>query len=262
MKDFKEVLKEIRRNLITLNLFKEMFNAIEIYLMVYLVLVLLRLKTIYALLPSLLYLIIYFIKEVRRNHYKVIEKKHKELEEEIITAADNLDCNNEIVKELQKDIKQKLRKIMLSEFINMKKLSLRTLTCIVLSFIIFVVAMLNVGVNFNAFIKNIENFKYKITSGLNEGEGNASEEYVSMAKGEDIYGIEKIAELSNKEIKMIIPTISYELNLNEIKQPEERTFQDSPFPEEVFIKESQLYEDKTPEEYAKLIKDYFLRITK
>jgi len=261
MKGFEKLLSEIRKTITSFDLVSNLLNAVEIYLMVFLVLLLFKLNTLFALIPSFAYLVIFVILEKNKNKYKAVENKYPELKEEIITAADNLDEVNPVVEELQKDIKNKLRHVELSSFIDEKHLSLRLLTIITLCFIIFIVAMLNVGVDIKGIVKNIEEFSYKLSGSKAEGNGS-SEEYVSLSSSEDFYSEERIASLGKKALEMIIPPISYELNLDEVREPEERNFQESPFPEDVVVKEAEVYEDKTPQEHAELIKDYFLRITK
>ena len=210
---------------------------------------------------GLLYLAILLVLYNRKNQYKIVEEKYPELKEEIMTAADNITLQNPVVENLHYDIERKLREVEVSSFINTREISFKLLSTIILCFVVLIVAMLNIGYDYRGIIKNVQDFSYKISGG--ESAANGTIENVAGKGGkQNFYGIEQIAQLGKEELQLTIPPLSYELDTSQISAPEGRTFSESPFPDEVFIEESKVFEDKTPEKHAQLIKDYFLRITK
>ena len=258
---FNYVLEEIKTTIFSIEIFGAILNAAELFLMALLVSMLLKISAIFSIIVGLIYFSVLIILYAKKNKYKIVEEKYPELREEIMTAADNITLQNPVVENLHYDIEQKLGNVEVSSFINTREISLKLLSSIILCFVILIVAMLNIGYDYRGIIKNIEDFNYKISGGDSSGNGTA-ENVAGKGGKQNFYGIEQIAQLGKEEIKLTIPPLSYELDTSQISAPEERKFSESPFPDEVFITESKVFEDKTPEKHAQLIKDYFLRITK
>jgi len=258
---FINVLEEIKTTIFSIEIFGAILNAAELFLMALLVSMLLKISAIFSVIVGLIYFAVLIMLYLKKNKYKIVEEKYPELREEIMTAADNMHLQNPVVENLHYDIEQKLGAVEVSSFINTREISLKLLSSIILCFVILIVAMLNIGYDYRGIIKNIEDFNYKISGGDSSGNGTA-ENVAGKGGKQNFYGIEQIAKLGKEELTLTIPPLSYELDTSQISAPEERTFSESPFPDEVFITESKVFEDKTPEKHAQLIKDYFLRITK
>jgi len=255
---FKGAVKDIRKTLETIDIFVGVLNSVEIFLLCYIVLFLFRSKGEYGLIPAFLYFFVFLYFETRRSKIRKVERVYPELNEKLRTAVDNANLENPIANELKEDVSKEIGNVKLSSFVDARAISRRMVTCVVLCFVILILASLNVGINFR--IKDIAEFKARF-GGSGGGNGTGVEDVIGLGSDTDIYGVESVAKLGDKEIEMVIPPISYELDVNEIYAPEERLFEESPFPTDTFIPQAETFEDKTPEEYAELIKNYFLRIT-
>ena len=261
MKKFNKVLKEINFTFSNIILFNSFLNAFLIFLVLYIVLSLFNFYQIYSLVPAILYFIIFSYKGIRKKHLRDVEKKYSLLNERLRTAADNIRMENPVVDELKSDIMRDMKHVEVTSFFNQKKLSYKILLSIILCFLMVFSAQFDISFSFKNIADNAADFIYGI-GGNESGAGNQGLERIAgSGESENVFGDAYIAQMGDENIDMIIKQAGYEINLDDVKEPERREF-DELFPDEVFIATADVYEEKIQEEQQELVKTYFLKLAK
>jgi len=87
--------------------------------------------------------------------------------------------------------------------------------------------------------------------------GDLSEQ---LNKSDDIYGEDSVAKLGDQQIKIKIKPSTFDVNVKEEGDAEQKTFYES-FPSEVYVEKSGAYEESIPKEQQELVKNYFKKIS-
>lgn len=258
---FRKVVKEIDNTLEKIFLFDELLNAIIIFLGVYIVLALVRFYPYIAIAPGILYMTIAYIEQKKKDKERMVEKKYTMLNEKLRTARDYADVeNNPVVSELQEEVVQDIKKVRVSSFFNTKKETYKIFGCVVLSFLVVIIAVYDIS--FFDLKLVFDNIKMpSLKGGDGTGKGIGEETTGGSAESQDIYGAESVAKLGNRELKIEIKPVSYEMDIKEIEEPPRKEFQET-FPEEVFLTASAGLEEEIPVEQQELVKTYFEKIAK
>ncbi len=104
-------------------------------------------------------------------------------------------------------------------------------------------------------IINLEDSDSKTS--LQEGAANESGGKGGDRLFRNIFGEENVALLGNEEIEVKIKSSTFEFDISEIKEPEEREFEND-FPEDVYIQTAETnVEQSIAKEHQQLVKDYF-----
>jgi len=259
MKKFKKVLKEINFTFNNIILFNSFLNAFLIFLIIYIILSLFNFYQRYALVPAGLYFVINLYRGIREKHLITVEKKYPFLNEKLRTARDNIRMENPVVDSLKLDIMRDMKRVEVSSFINQKNISYKTLLSIILCFLIIFSAQFDISHNIKNAADNTLDFIYGLAgNNTNEGESGL-ERMAGSGATESIFGNAQIAQMGDENIDMVIKQSGYEINLDEVKEPERREFEEL-FPDEVFVATADVYEEEIKEEQQELVKAYFLKL--
>jgi len=259
MKKFNKVLKEINFTFSNIILFNSFLNAFLIFLVLYIPLSLFNFYQVYSLVPAILYFIIFSYKGIRKKHLRDVEKKYNLLNERLRTAADNIKMENPVVDELKSDIMRDMKKVEVTSFFNQKKVSYKILLSIILCFLMVFSARFDLSFNFKDAANNAADFIYGL-GGNESGDGKQGLERISgSGESESVFGDAYIAQMGDEMLNMMIKQAGYEINLDDVKEPERREFEEL-FPDEVFIATADVYEEKIKEDQQELVKTYFLKL--
>ena len=259
MKKFKKVLKEINFTFNNIILFNSFLNAFLIFLVIYIILSLFNFYQTYALVPAGLYFIIKTYKGIRKKHLITVEKKYPLLNERLRTARDNIRMENPVVDSLKSDIMRDMKKVEVSSFINQKNVSYKILLSIILCFLMVFSAQFDLSFNFKDAANTAANFIYGIGRNNTNGGEQGLERIAGSGVSESLFGDAQIAQMGNENIDMVIKQAGYEINLDDVKEPERRDFEEL-FPDEVFAATADVYEEKIKEDQQELVKTYFLKL--
>lgn len=260
MKGFKKVINEINETLNDIMVFETILNSILIFLMIYVILSVSNLNALYALLPSLVYLIVASYSKIKKNKAEIVEEKYDELKEKLRTAEDNIDLENPIVDELQSEVIREVRKVRVSSFVNTRRVAYKVTGCVILCFTIIFLATLNIHFfDFTVVFDKIP--KYIIGEGSPGDELGEGDLGAGMYSGDDdIYGAESIAIIGDEELNIEIKSVNFEISVRNIKEAAEKHF-DEQFPDDVFLSASEGATEDNIED-KELIKNYFLNLAK
>jgi len=261
MKKFSKVLKEINFTFNNIILFNSFLNAFLIFLVLYLLLSFFNFYQIYSLVPAALYFIVNLYKGITEKHLITVEKKYPFLNERLRTARDNIKIENPVVDELKSDIIRDIKKVEVASFFNQKKQSYKILLSIILCFLIIFSAQFDLSFNFKNIADNAIDFVYGIGGNNSNAEKQGLERIAGSGESESVFGDAYIAQMGDETLDMMIKQAGYEINLDDVKEPERREFEEL-FPDEVFIATADVYEEKIKEEQQELVKTYFLKLAK
>jgi len=261
MKKFNKVLKEINFTFNNIILFNSFLNTFLIFLILYLLLSFFNFYQIYSLVPAALYFIVNLYKGITEKHLITVEKKYPFLNERLRTARDNIKIENPVVDELKSDIIRDIKKVEVASFFNQKKQSYKILLSIILCFLIIFSAQFDLSFNFKNIADNAIDFVYGIGGNNSNAEKQGLERIAGSGESESVFGDAYIAQMGDETLDMMIKQAGYEINLDDVKEPERREFEEL-FPDEVFIATADVYEEKIKEEQQELVKTYFLKLAK
>jgi len=252
-------LKEVRNAVMQITLFNALLDTLVLFLICSLVLILTSLPWWYALVPAALYGGIHTYRNVKKHHnLAYVEEKVPELQEQLITVADNTDKENVIVQSLQQDVLRGMRSVKTSYFLSFGRLARELITLTVVSILIITVSAHGVRfLDFRDVLRDLET--------LGKGPGayelaNASLEFIENMS-EDIYGNKTIEELGNDEIQLQLSPVLSDIDISKVNPPESKEFM-STMPKEIKATTDVSFQESIPKGYQRIVKSYFREIAK
>lgn len=259
---FTPAVNEVKRSLIMLFLFETIINTILVFLLMLLLLSLFRIPLIYPAAISGVYFIYTLRKKLLKNKIQMVESRYKNVNEKLRTAAEYKDSRSRVVRELQSEVILDLRNVEQSSFINEKKIYVKSIGILLLSFLVIFLSPVNFnlfGVDLNFFDDKIENpikeiFDADFTRNIEIS--GTPEDVILKKASDDIYGVAAVAQLGNDEIKIKIKPASTELNIRELQEADLPDFSES-YPKEVAAVTAENYQESIPKEDLEMVKSYF-----
>jgi hypothetical protein len=252
-------LKELRSAVSQITFFNALLDTLVVFLLCALVLILISLPWWYGLVPAVIYGGIHTYRNVKkRQNLAYVEEKVPELQEQLITVADNTDKENAIVYSLQQDVLKGMRSIKTSYFLSFGRLARELITLAVVSILIITVAAHNIKfLDFKDVMKDL--------GSLGKGPGeydlsNASLEFIENMS-EDIYGNKSIEELGNDEIQLQLSPVLSDIDISKVSPPESKEF-NSALPQEIKATTDVSFQESIPKGYQRIVKSYFREIAK
>jgi hypothetical protein len=263
MRIFVNAIKEVRTSLIKVFLFEEALNAILVFLGIYIISTLFRLTFLLPFAAASAYFVFAMYREFRINPEKLVESKYEGLQEELSTAAEYSNIENPVTNELKTDVLKKLKNVEESSFCNERRVYAKSITVIVLCFIIIVISPFSISF-FKATFPTI-------FDGGDEANKVISDFVVSDERGEgdnplavrtsdsEIYGNPTVAKLGTEELKVIFRPAGTELSTSNVNPVEDLQFAQY-YPEEVVTVAAESMEERIPKEQQELVRRYFRNV--
>ncbi len=251
-------LREAKKAVLQIVLFNSLMDTLVVYILLLLGCTLLTFPSWYALVPAFTYALVHTYGNVKEVSFSKIEEKFPVLKEQLITVADNLKEQNEIVESLNQEVLQKMKEIRTSSFLSFGKLTRELTVMAVISFIIIGSAAFNVKfLDFNAAMKELREFKpfeqYDINQELLE--------YEESQNLSEILGDKSVTALGQQQLDLEINPILSDVDIGKVKPPEERRFREVP-PPEIKATTDVSFEEQIPKQHQRIVKTYFKEITK
>ena len=251
-------LKEAKKSIRQIVIFNSIIDTLVMYLIVLLICLVLTLHSWYALIAAIVYGIIHTRGNLKDVNFKSIEDKFPQLKEQLITVADNIKENNEIIEALNAEVLQKMREIRTSSFLNFGKLTREIAVMAIISFIIIGTSAFNVKfLDFNKAMKDLSEFRpfkqYDVNQELLQ--------YEESQNLSEILGEKSVQELGKQQLDLQINPILSDVDIGKVHNPEERTFREVP-PSEIKATTDTSFEESIPKQYQRIVKTYFKEITK
>lgn len=253
-------LREVRNVVTQLTVFTALLDTLVVFLLAALAFILVTLPWWYAVVVAGIYGGVHTYRLLRRHqNLAYVEEKVPELEEQLITVADNVDKENVIVQSLQEDVLHGMRAIKTSYFISFGRLTRELITLAVVSILIITASAHHIRfLDFRETLRDLGRLgegpqgPYELT-----GEGLEFVENFS----EDIYGNKSLAELGNDELQLQLTPMLSDIDIGKTKPPQEREFSSS-LPEEIKATTDVSFQESIPKGYQRIVKSYFREIAK
>lgn len=120
MAEFKTILLEIKQTLRKILVFDIFIESLLVYLCLYLVFVVFNIPKVMALIPAVVYFIIMIVKRKDLTSIKTVEDKYPILNEALRTVSDTLEEDNYLVNHLRDEVKEKVKRVSASSFMDIK----------------------------------------------------------------------------------------------------------------------------------------------
>jgi ABC-type multidrug transport system fused ATPase/permease subunit len=264
MKTFRDAVSEVETAFKQLAFFEIVLNSLIVFLASYLVLLLFDIGMIFALIPTVVYVVIFSVRKLKTNSASEVESKYGSLKEKFRTAVESQYVENPVVNELQAEVLRDLRKVEEASFFNDKQTYIKAGVIILLCFLIFYFSPVSLTGLFNFDLSKI---LPSDTNSLKTGTGSSDpgaytggmKEGGNLFGDEDIYGKLSVAKLGDKMLEVKFNPGGYEMNINEVKDVEEIVFDES-YPTEITASSGEILEENIPQEQQELVKNYFKKL--
>lgn len=250
-------MNELKRILIRIKMYESLIDVLIVFLGLYLFCILFRIPWWVSLFPAFGFMLYNTRKKFDAIKLRYVEEVVPELKEQLTTSADNLYRDNEIVNSLHQDVLYKMKKIRVSYFIPFKKIWREMVIVAVLSFSVILVSSLHVKlIDYRVVLDELGHI----------GDVGADFEFdpdalvAGSSTESDIFGNESIAELGQEQLNLEINPALSEINIDDIRDVEERQFTDTMFPEEIVASTDASFDDNIPKENKEIVKRYFSKI--
>ncbi len=251
-------LREAKSSVYQIVLFNSVIDTLVAYMLLLLGCLLLTLPAWWALIPAAAYALVHTYGNIKEVNFAAIESKFPNLNEQLITVADNWKEDNEIVQALNQEVLQKMREIRTSSFLNFGKLTREIAVMAVISFVIIGSSAFNVKfLDLQETLKELNEFKpfqeYDINQELLE--------YEESQNLSEILGDKSIAELGQEQLNLELNPLKSDVDIGNVRDPTERNFREVP-PPEIKATTDVSFEEQIPKQYQRIVKNYFKEITK
>lgn len=281
-----KLIKEIKNGIYKALSISIFLNAAIIYLIVYFILMLFKISSVWVSLGfALIYLLYEFTKVYKKDPLIMVESRYSDINEELRTLEDNLDKKNELIDELKREVTQKVkRKVDIGDFVNFRDIISKTLVLFFMSFLIILIASLNIRLLGPGELVGLSqdlmmDLSSKILDDAGEkmkvvfGDNNLKSKFNKIAKtvgvggddidSGDIFGESEVVNLGNNKVQIKIKPTEYELSVDDYQDPERQNFQShSLSKDDVFLEKGYALEENIPREKQDIVRRYFQELSK
>ncbi len=120
MASFKDVIKELKITLRKILLFDIFIESLLIFLCLSIFLMIFNISFIFSIVPSIFYFFFMVYKRKNLTSIKTVENKYPILHEALRTANDTISEDNYLVNELREQVRNKVKNVSASTFIDIK----------------------------------------------------------------------------------------------------------------------------------------------
>ncbi len=253
-----KALREARTAILQIVLLNSFIDALVMFMLLLLACTLLTLPNWYALVGALVYAVVHTHGNLKDVSFAKIEEKVPELSEQLITVADNVKMQNDIIDALNAEVLEKMKSIRTSYFLDFGRLTREVAVMAVISFIIIGSAAFNVEfLDLKSAVQELKDFRPHGPYDINE-ELLEFEESTNLS---EILGEKSITELGQQQLDLQINPINSDVVIGTVNDPESKNFRDVP-PREIRAAADVSFEDEIPKQYQRIVKTYFKEITR
>ncbi len=248
-----KAIAEVKHTVTTIAFTQAYVDALVVFLLSLVTLQLMRVAWYYAIAPFTVYLALHLLTSLRFTRLAYVEEKAPILYEQLRTAADSIGKENDVVRELHNDVVRKMREVRNSYFIGFGKLTGRLFTLIIISFVSIFAAATDVHLlDFNKVVSDLQRGRGFMQYDINESLLQFNESY-----NDDIFGNKSLAQLGTEELNLQITPLQTDIDISQVKPPEERDFRQSSAAKDIKAVADASYGDPIPQGYSKIVRNYF-----
>ncbi len=245
-----KALKELKMQVTTIVVIDSFIDFLLAFLIIYFAFMFVPVNNLFSLIPASVFFIYRLFINIRKVNYADVESKVPILKEELRTAADNLNKDNEIIRMLCEDVITKMKAIKNSYFINFRKIQKNFLVITILCFAIVGITSLNLQAE---VVEKAANLAKKanygdIKAGLTEREGEGG-----------IFGEKSLAELGKNNLDIKINPVESDIDINNVEDIKDRSF-NKQYAAEIEASTDKSYDGNIPKEHQEIVMRYFKEV--
>ena len=220
MKPIKRIFTEIKIRFTLLAIFNSIISTISIYSLFFILLMFTNLNVLFALIPGIITFVIFFEKNMMQNPIREIEEKYPDLNERLRTSKDNFNKENLVIHHLNSEITNKIKKVSMFSFFEVKKTLVMSSISGVMIFSIIYLSSLNLG-----HVIDLSNLTPNLGSQFDIASITGVDEEIEFEKWKkDIYQQRSVALLGKQSLNITVDVSNSELDLSQIKEVRKRDF--------------------------------------
>jgi|SaaInlStandDraft_4_1057021.scaffolds.fasta_scaffold67807_1 hypothetical protein len=255
MEDVKKLFKELYYEIFKIVFLNALLESVIFFLVAHIILSFLNFSYHYSLTITLVFISVNIAFRMKKIKLKYVEDKNPSIKEILRTARDSYGEDNFMVRACFEDLVTRMKEASSGNMLSAQSLLLKVSLIIVLCFVLIISSPYFVDLPGIVSDLNLPDWNGKHATSI-----NANEIYgIEFNESEDIYGESSVAILGNEEVELRINPELNEINLNEVKPIEEKTFQAGQFPGDISAVADTLSEEKIPEE-SKIAIAYNLKL--
>ena len=266
MKTIRRALLTTKNILNTFIIFDSVLDSIIFFLLVLTAAILLKISIWWAILIGLGHLMMNTYNRIDAFSLKKIEELVPDVRYQLTTVADNINKDNEVVNELNKEVLHNMKKIKTSYFINPQKISKQVLSIVSLCVLVMLLGQMNVSfLSLDSLSKDLQSLPGIF---LRSGDEGIIKDFPDMNKTiwetnlSDILGEDtSITELGTQEIAIQIDPLASELDLSSVRDVEEKEFSRYT-PRKIKAMADVAFEEHISKRDQEIVKSYFNELAK
>lgn len=277
MGEFSQVLNELKKTLRKILLFDIFIETLLIFLCLYIIRIIINLPKYIAYVPALIYFVVMLYRRRKLTSVRNVEQKYPILNEALRTAGDTIQEDNYLVNELRIQVKDKVKNVSASTFLDIKGDILKVLISIVLVFVLVGLSVCrNTNETCNAVlsktdvkkaIDNIEigdiysQFNKETISAFNLN-GSPVKDNFNVDTKQQLLGDDTIATLGDDKLKIQIRLSNDQIDIHDVNDNvRKKEFMDMDITG-IGASNDVSFEEDISKEHKEIVKNYFNTISR
>jgi hypothetical protein len=255
MSEIKRLFKELYIEVFKISILHAVIDMVIFFMVALNITTLLDVTYYIAVLASLLFLMADVMYRMKRTTLRQIEERNPQVQDILRTARDHMQSENFMVLAMFEELIQRMKGVSVASLLEQRNLVLKIMVVCALSFLVVMVSANNIHIPKSVFDPDTY-YKWFAKPGQERldfytVEFNESDEL--------LYGDPEMANLGNRTIELQINPSVNEMSFDNVKEPEEKEFEQGTFPEEVAAVSDASSEEKLPKE-SKIAIAYNLKL--
>lgn len=240
--EIKSLFRELRWEVFKIIILDSVLDSILFFFIVHIIFSFFKLAIYSTIIISGIFFIANISYRMRNVKLKDVETKNPSVKEILRTANDNLNQENFVAEALFEDLIQRMKNVTPGSMMKHGHILTKMSIIFLLGFIMIVLSAHNVNVDM-LDIPGVFEGKYGSSR-------RAAREIFGIEFNEstDIYGDSNIVKLGTEEVTMQLNPMMNEINLAQVKDVEELSFEEARFPSEIKAVSDAPSEERAPEE--------------
>ncbi len=235
--------------------FDSFFTGLFFFSMSCMLLSFLQLRLIYGLVPAGVFFLYSMIKKIRLNKVNKLEEEYPQLREKLRTSKDYKDEDNAVVSALHTEVINLVNQADINALLNKRRLFLKVSGIAVFFFVTLMLSaagftVMNIYRSFGTNPIDMEQIRARANMFRPDKGLDMTTEYLENGS---------VAELGQDELNLSLDIYDTEIDITDIKKPEEKEFGDS-FPVDPDGAGQEIFDEKISDEHKDVIKNYFDKI--
>lgn len=240
-KTIRSLFKELFIEIFKIAFLNSFIDAAIVFFALMILFIFFRVSYLFAVMGTVLFLIINIAVRMKRIRLSEVEKRNPEVRDILSTAKDHINKDNPLVSEMFEDLVRRMKSVSIGTMLDNKAFTVKITVTVVLC--IAAIFMSAQNLNYDRLGLGLDDIPFfsakKPAAQIYEFELNESE---------DIYGDAKQISFGDREVSLQINPAFNELNLDDVREEEEKEFIEGSYPSDIGAVSDMPSEERLPKE--------------